>query len=313
LFSGKGRAPILKLDQKPAKIEELAKEMDLARGKIPGFEELFDLYLDCYKVQLSYLPRIRLKVKKPGKKELESLITEGKPLLNTRELSVEAELFSRAFSDIGKVILARLERHEPSASDKFMRLFLHPDLKTEDGLPPFLVNLLSFNTSYFAQLAKTLSLNGEVVFFTAFQAIGPFMEKASLSLRDKFDYEQWQRGFCPICGRKPSMAKLRLEDGLKLLQCSLCRSWWPYPDRRCTVCGNEDGETLGYLHTKEDEARKVDLCDKCKKYAKVIDCQKLGRDANLDVEDLATVYLDIAAKERGYESGGRVIYAFAVE
>lgn len=288
--------------------------MDLARQKIPGFEELFDLYFDCFKVQLSYLPRIRMKVKKPGKKELESLLSEGKPLLNTKELPVEAELFARMFSDIGKLIQVRLVRHDARVADRFMRLLLHSDLKSGDeGSSTFLQNLLSFNTSYFAQLAKTLSLNNEVVFFTAFQAIGPFMEKASLSLRDKFDYESWDRGFCPICGRKPSMAKLRTEDGLKLLQCSLCRSWWPYAERRCTVCGNEDGETLGYLHTKEDEARQVDLCDKCKKYMKVIDCGKLGRDVNLDIEDLATVYLDIAARERGYESGGRVIYAFAVE
>ena len=240
---------------------------------------------------------------------------EGRPLLDTKELNVDAYLFNYVISDLRRVIMARMAGKDTTAKDRFDSLFFHPDLRADDEQGPslFIQNLLSFNTNYFAELAKSLSLNNEIVFFVAFQAITPFLEKASLSLRDKFDYEKWQRGFCPICGRKPSMAMLRMEDGLKVLQCSLCRSWWPYPEAKCTVCGNEEGETLQYLHAKDDESRRVDLCDKCKKYVKTIDCQKLGREVNLEIEDLVTVYLDLAAKERGYESGGRVIYAFAVE
>lgn len=276
-------------------------------------EGLFDLYFDCLKVQLAHFPKIHVRTKKPGKKQLEALQT-GKTLIDPKKLPVDVERFNRVFSDVGGVVGARITQHKTVSAERFEALLNHPDLAlNEEGTSHFLKNLLAFNTPYFTRLADALPLSHELVLFVGFQAISPFLEKAALPLRDAFDYDLWKRGFCPVCGRKPAMAKIRNEDGLKILQCSLCKSWWTYPQAKCTVCANDDRETLGFIHREDEPARRAELCDKCKKYMKTIDCRALGVDVNLDVEDLATVYLDVAASERGYESAGRTIYAFNLE
>jgi len=47
----------------------------------------------------------------------------------------------------------------------------------------------------------------------------------------------------------------------------------------------------------------VDVCDKCKKYVKTIDVRKLQRPMYPVVEQIATLHLDMMAREQGLESG----------
>lgn len=302
---------ILKLDQKPTTIEEVKQEIDFYRQKMPELRGLLDLYYDLFEIELSYVPKIRLKLKKRSDAEIKKSIEEGAPLLDTKALPVDNKLFNKAINDIGHIIMGRVIEQKPELEEPLDKLLSHPDLTTNDNNnpSPFVENLLAFDTSYFTRLAESIALNNEVLFFIAYHAISPFIEKASFSFRDKFDYQKWQNGVCPICGKKPAMAKLRMEDGLRVLQCSLCRSWWSYPRLKCVVCGNDDQETLEYFYAKEDQAHRVNVCNKCKKYIKTTDCRQLERDVNLEVEDLATVYLDLVAKERGYEPGGRITFA----
>jgi hypothetical protein len=47
------------------------------------------------------------------------------------------------------------------------------------------------------------------------------------------------------------------------------------------------------------------VCDKCKRYIKCVDERKmeLGKEINFAIEDMATLYLDALAKEKGYVPG----------
>lgn len=280
---------------------------------MPELRGLLDLYHDLFEVELSYIPKIRLKLQKCSDAEIKKNIEEGTPLLDMKTLPVDNKLFNKVINDIGHVIIGKVIEQKPEFQEPLDKLLVHPDLTTNDNSnpSPFVKNLLAFDTPYFTRLAESIALNSEVLFFIAYHAISPFIEKASFSFRDKFDYQKWQNGVCPVCGKKPAMAKLREEDGLRVLQCSLCRSWWSYPRLKCVVCGNDDQETLEYFYSKDDQAHRVNVCNKCKKYIKTTDCRKMERDVNLEVEDLATVYLDLVAKERGYEPGGRVTFAVA--
>lgn len=274
---------------------------------------LLDLYGDLFVIEHSYIPKIHFRSKRRSEAEIKKSVSEGTPLLDTTALLVDTKLFNKVINDIGHVIMGKVIEQKPKLKEPIDRLLSHPDLSTNDSnQAPFVENLLAFNTPYFTKLAESIGLENEVLFFIAYHAISPFIEKASFVFRDRFDYQKWQSGVCPICGRKPSMAKLRVEDGLRVLQCSLCRSWWSYPRLKCVVCGNDDQKTLEYFYSKDDQAHRVNVCNKCRKYIKTTDCRKLGKDVNLEVEDLATVYLDLVAKERGYEPGGRITFAVSV-
>jgi FdhE protein len=99
------------------------------------------------------------------------------------------------------------------------------------------------------------------------------------------------------------MAKLRREDGKRILECSLCNTQWVFKRLRCPFCGNEDADTLGFFFVEEATYR-VDKCDKCKRYIKTVDERKKpeGGLRALLVEDVATLYLDMLAAKEGYQS-----------
>lgn len=297
----------MKLGQKPATIAEINRETDFYKKQSPELSDLFDLYRSLFAVELSYLPKIKPKVKKPKEEKANKSIDEGDHLLDTKSIYVKSDLFRVVISDICAII----EEKSPEFKEVLDAFLSHADLnpKNKKETPPFIENLQAFKTEYFTKLAEAISLNAEVLFFIAYHAISPFVEKASFVFRDSFDYSRWERSICPICGRKPAMAMLSKENGLRILQCSLCRSWWSYPRLKCVVCGNDNHETLEYFYAREDEAHRVNVCNKCKKYIKTTDARELDRDINLEVEDLATFYLDIVAKERGYTSAGRITFA----
>ena len=69
-------------------------------------------------------------------------------------------------------------------------------------------------------------------------------------------------------------------------------------------CGNEDHNTLGYLYSENQrEKMRVEVCDKCQGYLKVIAAFTPTPPGMLPAEDLATLHLDYIAQERGYSRG----------
>ncbi len=197
---------------------------------------------------------------------------------------------------------------------KLKGLLAYPDLNPESKkqLPLFINKVVASDTQYLTELATTLKLNAELLFFIVHHSLLPFIEKASYIYRDSFDHSLWQRETCPFCGKKPSMAMYR-QDGTRILQCLQCRSWWTYPSAKCVVCGNKDTSKLEFFYLEGDEAHRAEVCNHCKKYIKTTDCRKLNRTIDLEIEDLATTYLDIAAKEKGYSPAGRITFATRLE
>jgi FdhE protein len=70
---------------------------------------------------------------------------------------------------------------------------------------------------------------------------------------------------------------------------------------KCPFCGNEEQQTLAYFSIEGEERYRVDVCNECKRYIKTVDFRETREEANLDVEDIATLHLDMLANEEGYE------------
>jgi FdhE protein len=70
---------------------------------------------------------------------------------------------------------------------------------------------------------------------------------------------------------------------------------------RCPFCGNEDQQELAYFTVEDDERYRVDVCNACKRYIKMVDFRESKEIPNLDVEDIATLHLDMLANDEGYE------------
>jgi len=111
----------------------------------------------------------------------------------------------------------------------------------------------------------------------------------------------WSEGYCPICGREPKIGEIRDEEGTRYLYCNQCGFEWSFLRIKCPFCGNEEQQTLAYFTVEEDERRRVDVCNACKRYIKIVDFRETNEKADLDVEDIATLHLDMLANDEGYD------------
>jgi formate dehydrogenase accessory protein FdhE len=107
---------------------------------------------------------------------------------------------------------------------------------------------------------------------------------------------------CPLCGGKPAVGVLRSEgDGAKKsLICMLCAHEWAFRRIYCPACGEEREPQMAYYSAPEIAHVRVDVCDTCHTYLKSIDLTKTGL-AVAVVDELATIPLDLWAREHGYE------------
>jgi len=58
---------------------------------------------------------------------------------------------------------------------------------------------------------------------------------------------------------------------------------------------------MAYFTVEGEERYRVDVCNVCKRYVKMVDSTASTEVANLDVEDIATLHLDMLAAEEGYD------------
>lgn len=113
--------------------------------------------------------------------------------------------------------------------------------------------------------------------------------------------------FCSVCGSRPVVGALRdLPDALgsRTLVCSLCASEWRFDRLRCAYCGETRADQL-LVHTAESVPHvRVDECRSCERYLKTVDLRQRG-DAVPLVDELATVELDLWARDKGLEKSQR--------
>ncbi|OQY22429.1 MAG: hypothetical protein B6I34_05875 [Anaerolineaceae bacterium 4572_32.1] len=144
---------------------------------------------------------------------------------------------------------------------------------------------------------KTPSLDSSPVQVLIRTALSPYLQRAAEDILPLLDLDQWQRGYCPICGGQPHFSAFRGE-GERSLLCSRCNAEWSFARMQCPFCGNADHDKLAY-YPGPDGVYRLYVCQKCKRYLKTIDLRQVeGR--VLTVEPILTVDMDIAARKEGY-------------
>ncbi len=91
-------------------------------------------------------------------------------------------------------------------------------------------------------------------------------------------------------------------EGLRYLHCPLCDTDWHHVRAQCTQC--DSSRDIGYwAHGDEKDAVRAESCGDCLAYLKHLDP---SRDIQLEplADDLATLELDMAMAEQGFERAG---------
>jgi len=133
------------------------------------------------------------------------------------------------------------------------------------------------------------------------ESLRPALEQVVARHGDAVTKADWSEGYCPICGREPKIGEIRDEEATRYLFCNQCGFQWSFRRIRCPFCGNEEQQTLAYFTIEGDERYRVDVCNACKRYIKIVDFRETNRKADMDVEDIATLHLDMLANDEGYD------------
>ena len=154
-------------------------------------------------------------------------------------------------------------------------------------------------------VAEAWQLDADLLWLLAQYSLTPALRKWARQLTPLVGRVEWPQSECFVCGAEVLFGELQGNGAEKHLRCGQCGADWGRRRMQCVFCGNEDHQTLSHLYFEAQRgARRVEVCDECQGYLKVITTFAPTPPELLLVQDLATVHLDYVAREHGYIRGG---------
>lgn len=106
---------------------------------------------------------------------------------------------------------------------------------------------------------------------------------------------------CPICGAHAQASWVgegaALDGRGRMMFCSLCGAEWDYERIRCGSCGSQHAGHLHYFHVEGDSAHRLQLCDECGNYQRIVFREELKVPFSMDVEEVVMTRLDHIAHD----------------
>ena len=153
------------------------------------------------------------------------------------------------------------------------------------------------------KIKESTNLDDESLLIALNSAYQVLLVYAASKIRDDFEQDVWQNGYCPMCGTGPEMGKISPRDGHYYLSCGLCFTEWTYPRIGCPFCGNSNNSELAYFETEEYKGYRVNICKKCNSYIKASIENDLNRKHIPVLDAVYTLELDSSASSEGYHHG----------
>jgi FdhE protein len=244
--------------------------------------------------------------------EIRSKMEKGLPLLSDLDLELDAaaaqELMlrlARAVEAIGeesprftmRLPWGRASQKRDSAAGR-IRLAIEERRLDPDALFPLIT---ANERATVAAAAQDLCLDPDLVWTLAQNTLKPALRAWCRQLTPLAEGVPWYKGSCFVCGAAAMLGELQENDQVKHLRCGQCGADWTFRRLQCMYCGNEDQKTLRCLYQENrPEQKRVEVCERCKGYLKVIPAFAPAAVELLAVEDLETLPLDYIAQKQGY-------------
>lgn len=128
----------------------------------------------------------------------------------------------------------------------------------------------------------------------------PFLARCAEALLPRLELSEWRQPTCPLCGGEPEFAFIN-PAAERWLICGRCTGQWRFDPITCPYCENSDRSRITSF-TSRDGRYRIYACDECHRYLKAFDGRDGSRPVMLAVDSIATLPLDAAAIQRGYQS-----------
>jgi FdhE protein len=230
-----------------------------------------------------YLRALRAILEPPAlRRDLAAIqIQNGLPLFDRRDLAADPALLKAYFLDL----LTLVEPQRPrEARDLRYRV-------TQAGC---FEKLLAQTLGQ----APSMDEQPEMLRFLLQETIHPLLEIQAAGVQDLPELKRWAWGYCPFCGEAPLLGLLEAETRAKQLVCGACATRWPFSRHRCWDCGTTGN--VAYFTVQGDRRFRVETCEACKSYLKVMDQGYGALDKPATQVHLTTLHLDMLARKKGF-------------
>ncbi|WP_020674520.1 formate dehydrogenase accessory protein FdhE [Geopsychrobacter electrodiphilus] len=222
---------------------------------------------------------------------------QGFPLISSEMLRFDAAAAEKFFAQLLQI----LHQHGQQGQTE-LKLLQDAFEAGKLELCPLLSAVFERDREPISSTATAVGIQPALLEYVLATALGAGLQRC-VEQGLKSEIQHWDHGYCPVCGGLPAIAELSGEEGKKKLQCGQCGNSWGFHRMTCTHCGNTEHDSLGYFTTEGEPGYRVDICRKCSGYLKVVDSREKGADLPLEIEDVATLHLDLLAAREGFSRG----------
>lgn len=290
-----GRAHHKRKKVKAHQIEEAVAHL---KGERPAYKELLDFYKELFLAQERAESQVSFEPIHLSEDLLNVKKKEGFPLIDRAEFPIDLGVCEALLKEICE--LAR--KANEALAETALKLAENLKRKTLDVSVLF-SRLLSEDDTFFHDLSEELRVDKKMLAFLIYSSVRPCLTVCAEQLAGYVDDKTArQKGYCPVCGGSPALAVLR-DEGVRSLLCGFCGHEWKTSRIYCPFCENRNHKTLCYFFSDEEKDYRVNVCEECKKYLKTVDTRKMTYPFCPMVEQIATLHLDLLAREQGLESG----------
>lgn len=232
-------------------------------------------------------------------------VREGVPLLHDQPITLDIHYAADLFSRLVNVLS---ERNDAELADRLAPVVTAATAGLVDPERLFAEAFVQ-HMDHLAEIAAAAGADPEVLATLAQRTVAPLLHAYAehlLPLLERADDgttngAAWHLGYCPICGAWPLLGELRGVELAQWLRCSACGSAWRGQRLACAYCANADYRTLGTLVIEAERRFRVSTCERCKGYLKVGNAFDPPPPEFLALDDVASMHLDVAAIEQGYQ------------
>ncbi len=274
--------------------ELLKKAVEKVKHARPAYAQILEFHEKLFIVQEQSLSAVRIGsiCLPPDLARLKK--NERMPLISKNDFLIDADLSRSLFAEIWEMA-ANPENGLPAFAAAGKRDIPKPEPE------PLFSAVLNENREVFEKAGRKMGMDPQIAEFLAISSLVPSLRVCSHQLSHHLDSDNWEAGYCPVCGSMPSLSVLR-EKGDRHMICGFCRKEWAVSRFLCFHCNTADAKHHQYFYTDEEKEYRVEVCDQCGTYLKTVDMRKMDRFFYPPLEEIVTLHLDMNAQGKGYHS-----------
>ena len=193
---------------------ELLHQIDRLIQKRPMYREALSVYRDIVIFLNETKPEIKYVVKDEVISNIK--VKEGFPLFSREDFPIDLKAASSLFERLLEHLSSKKRRDKEAIEKALSKAQINPGWATK-----LISAFLSRDETAVTNMAKEVNLEPMVIKFLTHISLKPSLNTLKELVGERIDKNNWNYGYCPLCGSCPDMAYLG-DEGKRFLHCELC-------------------------------------------------------------------------------------------